>query len=226
MPNLLNPFRLAAPGGGSAAVLRSTSSASQTAEVGTITVPLPAGTVAGDLLVITSSSNQGGGITTPSGWTELEKPSGSFITGWSGYGIATSTDVTNGSLTLTCPQGSGAELVQVICYCFSTHNGTASVLYSSRSSTGATTTSSTFNVAAGSVAVYAAHCRYSSAQSTPTINRGTSRQTISAGAANPFGRSSGYTEATATALTGISVTYTLAGTPSGTYLVAIEVPAA
>lgn len=65
----------------------------------TVTAPFPAGTIAGDVVIILTSS--GWNVNTPTGWTAEDVSTGSNTNGACFAKVMTSADITTGSVTVT-----------------------------------------------------------------------------------------------------------------------------
>jgi hypothetical protein len=186
--------------GGASASIRSSNI--QSSSAASYTVTFPTGASAGDLVIIICGS--GFGMTLPSTWTWLEHASQSNFLGDVFCKVLTSTDITNGSVTVS-QSGTFNAVICAICFVgaptiknvSSTHNATGSATRTVTISSGFTATD---------FAVYWGMNRNASAD---TLNKGSAVQSINAASA------SGVVTAGTTGATSITLTASY-GTISGT----------
>lgn len=173
----------------------------QTGTTSSYAVFWPAGTVAGDLVIIFCA----GGFfpNTPSGWTAI---AGSSLSGsnWQGcafYKILTSTDITTGSVTVSW----GGSFNSVVAIASLAGPAPAPLAVAQRNSTGSASIALTSSTDRSLVFYFGSN----RAASTDTVNRGTLLQTANDGSA-----ASGclYAETTPAASVTATFSYSAAGT--------------
>lgn len=198
----------ASSGGGSGGAVSASirSSSIQSSSATTFTVSFPTGGAAGDLVILICGSGFGFQNlgNTVSGWTQAEHASQSNFLGDIFYKVLTTTDVNNGSVTLT----QGGAFNAVICAICFTGAPTIKNISSNHNATGAGTR--TVTIATGFTATdFAVYFGMNRNASADTLNLGSAVQSINAASA------SGVVTAGTTGATSLSLTATY-GTSSGT----------
>lgn len=195
---------------------RASSSYAVSASVTSATVPLPTGTVAGDLVIVSAHGAVADDIVNgwPSGWVSFGRyfSSGS-VSADLRWKIVDAADITTGSVTLSYAFMSAGSLV-ITAHSF--YNARAPRLVTGPTNTGSSpVTTAAYSTTAGSVLLYLAHVNDNWIINPPTWNRGT--QVVNVPSVNSASSTavSAYQETPAGALSNITATVTRAATSGG-----------
>jgi hypothetical protein len=172
-------------------------------------ITFPAGTQAGDMCIL--FAGHGWIVNLPSGYTSHNNLTGTNTNGRTMYKTLTAADISTGSVTVTFSNtyyGAVWMVVMQGAYTVVTSAGTDFVRHSTGSTTRNQTSTSSANI--NDTALYFMQCRLSSRIA--SCNRGTFRDSSSAG----NDTNAGYAETIASAGT-ISLTWTITATPTSDY---------